>query len=131
MYLALGITLLVQEVVPRFHGRGLAHRDAYLTHDGSIQSLFLHAHGYLVDARHVLTRYHALQIDITERRHLHAQRVVKVAFGTEYQDVGLYSHPLQLFHAVLCGFRLQFLCRLQVWHVGQVYTDGVSAQLPP
>ena len=54
-----------------------------------------------------------------------------MAFGTQYQHVGLYAHPLQFLHAMLSGFCLQFPRRLEVWDVRQVYTYGPAPQFPP
>ena len=130
VYLAGGITLLVQEVVPGLHGRCLAYGDANLTHDGSIQSLALHAHGNLVDAGHILALHHAFKVHITERSHLHTHAVVEVAFRSEDEDVGLDTHALQLLNAMLCGLCLQLVGSFQIGHVGQVYADSLSAQLP-
>ena len=109
MYLLLGITLLVEEVVPGLHRRCLAHGDTNLTHDGCVKSLVLHVHGHLVNAGQVLALHHALQIHVAERCHLHAHAVVKMALGAQYQDIGLNTHTLQLLHAVLCGLGLQLV----------------------
>ena len=79
VHLTGSLALLVQKVVPGLHGRCLTYRYARLAQDGSIQSLLLHAHRHLVDARHVLALHHTLQVDIAERGHLHAQVVVQVA----------------------------------------------------
>ena len=106
MYLALGIALLVEEVVPRLHRWRLANRNANLAKDGCVESLFLHTHRHLVDAGHVLALHHTLQVDITEGGHLQAYRVAEVAFSTEYEDIGLDTHALQFLHGVLGGFGL-------------------------
>ena len=82
MHLMRGVALFLEEVVPRFHGRSLTHRNADLTHDSGIKTLLLHTHWHLIDRGHVLALHDALQIDITERRHLHAQMVIKVALRT-------------------------------------------------
>ena len=131
VYLALGVALLVQEVVPGLHGRRLSHGDANLAQDGRVESLSLHAHRYLVDARHVLALYDALQVDITERRHLQAHRVVEVAFRSQHKDVGLDAHALQFLDAVLRRLRLQLVGGLQIGDIGQVYADGIAPQFPP
>ena len=109
VYLLLGVTLLVEECVPSLHRRCLAHGYTYLTHNGSVQTLLLHAHWHLVDAWHILALHHALQVNVAERCHLHAHTVVQMALCAQHQYVGLYSHALQLFHAVLCGLGLQLV----------------------
>ena len=109
VHLAGGVALLVEKIAPGFHGRCLAHGDANLAHDGSVESLVLHVHGHLVDAGQILALHHALQIDVAERGHLHAHGVVEMSLGAQHQYVGLNSHALQLFHAVLGGFGFQLV----------------------
>ena len=130
VHLAGSVALLVQEVVPGLHGRCLAYGDANLTHDGSIKALLLHADGYLVDAGHILALHHTFKVHITERSHLHTHAVVEVAFGTEYQNIRLNTHSLQLLYAMLRGLGLQLVSGFQVGNVGQMYADSVAAQLP-
>ena len=130
MYLTRGVTLFVEEFAPGFHGRCLSHRDANLSHDGGIKSLLLHAHWHLVDRRHILALYHTLQIDITKRRHLHTQMVIKVAFGSEDEDIRLDTHTLQFFDGVLGGLGLQLLGSFQIRHIGEMYAHGITPQLP-
>ena len=130
VYLAFGMPLAVQKIVPRLHGQRLADRQTRLAQDGRIQSLFQHTDGHLVDAGHVLAQDDAVQIHIAERGHLHPHLVVQMAFRAEHEDIGLYAHSLQLLYAVLCRFGLHFFGRLQVGHVGQVYRHRVAAQLP-
>ena len=57
--------------------------------------------------------------------------VIKVAFGSEHEDIGLDTHRLQLLDTMLCGLGLQFVGSLQIRHIGQVYTYGITSQLPP
>ena len=106
MYLTGGVALFVQEVVPRSHGGSLANRYTYLTHNGCVESLFLHVHRHLVDAGHILALHYAFQINITKRCHLHAQGIVEVAFRPEYKDIWLDTHTLKLFDRMLSGLRL-------------------------
>ena len=72
VYLLIGITPTVQEVVPRLHGRRLSNGYSYLAQDGCIKPLPLHVDWYFVDAGHVFALHHALQTDVAERSHLHA-----------------------------------------------------------
>ena len=109
MHLAGCLALLVQEVVPRFHDRCFTNGHPHLPQDSRVESLPLHTDRHLVDARHVLALYHTLQVDIAERCHLHAQKVVQVALRAQHQYVGLYAHPLQFLHRVLCGLDLQLV----------------------
>ena len=53
-----------------------------------------------------------------------------MAFGTQYQHVGLYAHPLQFLHAMLSGFCLQFPRRLEVWDICEVYAHSILSHLP-
>ena len=53
-----------------------------------------------------------------------------MALGAKNEDVGLYAHALQLFDRVLGGFGLQFVCRFQIGHIGEMHAHGVLAQLP-
>ena len=126
-----GIALLLEKIVPRFHGRRFAHGDAYFAQDGGIKALSLHVHRHLIDAGHIFALHHALQIDITERCHLQAHRVVKVAFCTENEYVGLDAHALQFLHRVLGGFCLQLVSCLQIRHIREVHTHRIPPQLPP
>ena len=130
MDLTVGFALLVEEVVPGSHGGCLANRNTYLAEDGCIEPLALHAHRHLVDGGHILALHHALEIDITKRRHLHAQGIVEVALSTQNEDIGLYAHPLQFFHGVLGWLGLQLFCSLQVRHVGKMHADRIAPQLP-
>ena len=130
MYLTRGVALLLEEIVPGFHGRSLTHWNADLTHDSGIKTLLLHTHWHLIDRGHVLALHDALQIDITERRHLHAQMVIKVALRTQDEDIGLDTHALQFLDGVLGGFGLQFLSGFQVRYVGEMHTHGITPQLP-
>ena len=93
-----GMSLFVKEVVPRLHGWRFSYWYAYLAHNGRIESLLLHTHRHFIDAGHILALHHALQIDITKRCHLHAHRVIKVAFGTKHKDVRLDTHRLQFLY---------------------------------
>ena len=131
MYLACCLALLVKEVVPGFHGWRLTNGYTYLPQDGSVQSLLLHVYRHLVDAWHIFALHHALQIDITERSHLHAQMVIKVAFGSEHKDVGLNTHRLQFLDTMLRRFCLQFVSGFQIGNVGQVHAYSIASQLPP
>ncbi len=124
-------TPVVEKVAPRFHGRSLADGYAYLTQDGSIESLPLHTHRYFVDACHVFTLHYAFQADIAERSHLQTQCVVEVAFGSQHKDVGLDAHALQFLDGMLGGLRLQFVGSFQIRNVCEVYADSVAPQLPP
>ena len=119
--------LFIQEIVPGFHCRCLADRDADLPHDRGIESLALHIHRNFVNTWHILALDDALQVDIAEGCHLHAQCVVEMASGTEDQDVGLDPHSLQFLDTVLRRLCLQLSSRLQVWHICQVYANGVTA----
>ena len=130
VYLACGVALLGQEGVPALHGWCLAHGYTYLTHDGSVESLLLHAHWHLVDAWHILALHHALQVDVAERCHLHSHRVVQMSLCAQHQYVGLYSHTLQLFHAVLSGLGLQLVGCLQIGYISKVYAYRIAPQLP-
>ena len=125
--LAGGVALLFKERMPGSHRRRLAHRDSNLAHDGSIESLALHTDWHFVDAGHVLTLNDALQVYITERCHLHAHCIIKVAFGAKHEDVGLNSHALQFLYRVLRGFGLQLVGSLQIGHIGQMHTHGIAA----
>ena len=109
VYLVGGTALLVKEVAPGLHGRCLAYGDTNRTHNGSVKSLVLHVHRHLVNAGQVLALHHALQVHVAERCHLHAHAVVQVALGAQYQYVGLNTHTLKLFYAVLCGLGLQLV----------------------
>ena len=60
VHLAGGIALFVQEITPGCHCGCLSYGDAYLTHDGSIQSLMLHAHGDFIDTGHIPALHNAL-----------------------------------------------------------------------
>ena len=84
MHLAGGVALFVKEVAPRFHFRHFSYRDSYFAQNSSIEALPLHAHRHLIDAGHILTLHHALKVNITKRRHLHAQGIVEVAFCSQY-----------------------------------------------
>ena len=106
MNLTGGVALFVEEVVPRLHGGCLSHRDTNLAQNGRIKTLSLHAHRNLVDTRHILALDHTFKVYITERRHLHAQGIVEVALCSQDEDIGLDSHALQFFYAVLGGFGL-------------------------
>ena len=130
MHFAGGVALFFKKRMPGSHCRCLAHRDSNLAHDGSIESLALHADRHLVDAGHVLTLNDALQVYITERCHLHAHCIIKVAFGAKHEDVGLNSHALQFLHRVLRGFGLQLVGSFQIGHIGQMHTHGIATQLP-
>ena len=61
-----GVALFVEEVVPGFHGWCLTHRDADLSHNGSVEALLLHAYGHLVDRGHILALHYAFEVDITK-----------------------------------------------------------------
>ena len=130
LYLTRGVTLLVEEVAPGFHGWCLSHWDADLSHDGCIEPLLLHAHWHLVDGGHILALYHTLQIDITKRRHLHAQMVIKVALRTKDENIRLDTHALQFLDGVLSGFGFQLLGSFQIRHIGKMYAHGIATQLP-
>ena len=56
--------------------------------------------------------------------------VIKVAFRPEDENIRLNTHPLQLLYAMLRRLGLQLVGRLQVRHVGQVYTHRITSQLP-
>ena len=109
VYLLGGMALLVEKIAPGLHGRCLAYGDTNLTHNGSIKSLVLHVHGYLVDAGQILALHHALKVNVAERCHLHAHAVIQMALGAQYQDIGLNTHTLKLFYAVLCGLGFQLV----------------------
>ena len=47
------------------------------------------------------------------------------------EDIGLDTHRLQLLHTVLRGLGLEFACRMQIGHIGQVDVHGIAAHLPP
>ena len=49
---------------------------------------------------------------------------------SEYEHVGLYTHALQLLHAVLCGLCLELACSLEIGDISKVYAHGALAQLP-
>ena len=52
--------------------------------------------------------------------------VIKVALSTKHENIGLDTHRLQFLHAVLGRLGLQFTSRLQIGHVGQMYTHGIA-----
>ncbi len=90
----------------------------------------LHADGHFVDAGHVFALHHTFKIHVAEGCHLHAQGIIKMALGAKNEDVGLYAHALQLFDRVLGGFGLQFVCRFQIGHIGEMHTYGIASELP-
>ena len=130
MHFTSGIALLVEEIVPRLHGRSFAHRDANLAHDGCIESLTLHADGHLVDAGHIFALHHTFKVHVAEGGHFHAHSIVEVAFGAQHEDVGLNTHSLQFLHRVLGGLGLQFFGCFQIRYVSEVDTDSIATQLP-
>ena len=122
-----GMTLFVEKRMPCVHGRCLSYGDMHLAQNSGIETLTLHADGHLVDAGHILTLYDTFQINIAERGYLHAQGVVEVLLGAQDEDIGLDTHRLQLLHAVLRGLCLQFSRSLQVRHIGEMYTYGITS----
>ena len=63
--------------------------------------------------------------------HLLAQFVAQVVLCAQHQHLRLNAQPLQLLHAGLRGFGLQFACCCQIGHVGQVYVQcPLRPQLP-
>ena len=90
----------------------------------------LHADGHFVDAGHVFALHHTFKVHVAEGCHLHAQGIIKMTLGAKNEDVGLYAHALQLFDRVLGGFGLQFVCRFQIGHIGEMHTHGITSELP-
>ena len=125
-----GTVSSLKEIVPGLHGWGFANGYARLAQYVGIQSLTLHAHRHLVDARHVLTLHHAFQIDVAERSHLHSHGVAEMFLRSQHKDIGLYAHALKFLHRVLRRFGLQFVSRLEVGHIGKVHTHSIASQLP-
>ena len=127
VYFLRGMTLFVEKRMPCVHGRCLSYWDMHLAQDSGIETLTLHTDGHFVDAGHILTLYDTFQINIAERGYFHAQGVVEVLLGAQDEDVGLDTHRLQLLHTVLRGLRLQFSRSLQVRHIGEMYTYGITS----
>ena len=50
--------------------------------------------------------------------------------GAENQNIWLNTYALQFLHGVLGRLCLQLACCLEIRHIGEVYIDGVLAQLP-
>ncbi len=90
----------------------------------------MHAQGHFVDCGHVDRLNHGVGRHVAELRNLAAHVGGNLLLGTQHEDVGLYTHLLQLLHRVLRGLCLQFLGGTDVGHIGQMDAKRVLTKLP-
>ena len=130
MYLLFGVATALEELSPGTESRLGSDGLTALLQDGDVKALFLHADGHLINGGHVFALAHAVEVDVTEGCHLLADIVIQMLLCAEHEDVGLDTYALELFHTVLCRFRLQLTGSAQIGHIGEVDINGTLAQLP-
>ncbi len=103
---------------------------ACLAEHDLVKMLGMHGQRHTVYRGYVYALDDGVWIHIAELCYFAAHGCRYLLFGAEHKHVGLYANLLQQFYGVLRGLCLKFFCCAQIWHICEVYAQGVLSQFP-
>ena len=81
--------------------------------------------GHLINRGDVHTLHDRLSRDVAEESHLAQDVTAQGVLGTQYEDIGLDTHFLQLLDGVLGRLGLHLSSGSDIGHIGQVDAEAV------